>query len=139
MPSTTSKRCLAKIGYYDDKVSAAKKCAVGCAACASATLCTYCSSNYFLVDNLCSKSCPARSYKDETTRTCQDCAYDCYTCANSYTCKNCNVSADFRVLNRNNGRCVAKAGYYDNLKTIAAECPKGCSACVSSTKCSYCF
>ena len=122
-----------------------------CQNCKSLTLCTYCALGFYLLNNLCLSTCPARYLADNSTRTCQPCPYDCYTCDLSGACLTCNQTADSRIMAPLISRCVPLVGYYELVSSVARllqrggmtppsvfQCPPNCIVCNSASVCSFC-
>ncbi len=129
--------CVPIVGYYDNSASQCLQCPNGCSICVTPTFCIACFENYFLTDQLCYASCPARYFKETYGRTCKKCPYDCYICNSVGKCLQCN-STDFRVISLTTGRCLPLIGYFDNLVSVSVKCRVECSICDSWNNCTAC-
>ena len=134
----TTRRCDPIPGYYDNNLTIAAPCSVGCTSCTSATSCQACSSNYQLSGGFCFGPCPVRTYantSNSANSTCKRCPFDCYTCISNGDCLSCD-SADFRYLS--GVRCIPNSGYYESGQQMAGKCSSGCLSCTSLSNCSGC-
>lgn len=90
-------------GYYAES-SACTPCPSSCSTCESQVLCTSCKSNNYLLNNMCSSSCPINMFPNGTT---------CSICL-----ANCNI------CNQATSLCtVCQAGYYLYNNLCATTCP----------------
>jgi len=135
--NTTSQRCVAKEGYFDNKTTVCSRCPSECKSCASLINCTYCNQGLFLrIDNFCYLTCLARYFANSLNNSCTNCPFECLTCKNSSECLSCDSQSDFRVLNRT--KCVPLSGYFHNKMRVSAKCPQTCALCLNLTFCTQC-
>jgi proprotein convertase subtilisin/kexin type 5 len=66
----STKRCVSLDGYYDNKTRVSLPCPLQCTTCQSATLCLTCATGYFLSQQQCLESCPARFFESPSSKTC---------------------------------------------------------------------
>ena len=126
----------------DYTCSSILSCPSNCDSCSSSTVCTTCSSSYYLrADNLCYSSCLAGTFASSSNRTCVACPTGCVTCFSQTLCLTCSSSPTAYFL-RTDTLCYTSclAGYYaETTNSICVACPTGCTTCLSQTLClTYC-
>lgn len=115
-------------------------CPDGCVECLSATVCTLCLPNYYLMrEGLCYKWCPDRYVGNPSLFRCVPCIYDCLTCDLNGNCLSCSNAIDHRSLFNWTQRCIPLPRYFDNETTVAAPCQTICVMCLNTTVCSACI
>ncbi len=105
--------CLVAAGT-DYSCSSIPYCPSNCDTCSNSTVCTACSSNYFLRnDNLCYSSCLAGTFSSSSNRTCVTCPNGCATCSSLTLCLTCSSSPTSYFLRVDN-LCYTSCldGYY---------------------------
>ena len=130
-------------------------CPSNCDVCSSGTVCTTCSSGFYLssVNNKCYNPCPAGTYLSGST--CSGCSTGCSTCTSSTACTACqsgyylyddgstqscyNPCPSTLVADTTTNTCTTScpAGTYLD-SGVCESCVEYCTSCSSATSCSSC-
>ncbi len=108
-----SSTCLVTAGA-DYSCTSIPLCPANCDTCPNSTVCTTCSSTYYLrADNLCYSSCLAGTFGSSSNRTCTSCPNGCATCSSLTLCLTCSSSPTSYFLRVDN-LCYTTClnGYY---------------------------
>ncbi|KAL4503462.1 hypothetical protein ABPG73_017205 [Tetrahymena malaccensis] len=112
-------------------------CAQNCAKCQNdVNTCLVCQSPYYLNGSVCVQTCPNSTYPN--AGKCQSCFAPCDTCSGGPSnCTSCQ--SPYYVYN---GGCVnapcPNGSYQIDSNRSCNNCPKGCLACSSLSKCTVC-
>ncbi len=109
---STTKRCLAQDGYFDNSSQICVKCPTLCSKCNSLTVCTSCIGGQFLrPNNQCYGTCENGYYADNITNLCVTCVSGCQSCESSHICRVCGVGS-FLLNNVCSAQCPPR--YFAN-------------------------
>mgnify|MGYP000884204247 FL=1 len=113
-------------------------CPVGCSNCTSATVCTVCSSGYYLYNDGCSTNCPAGMFA--SIGLCSNCTSNCSTCTGlASNCTSCVVTY---ALEGNVCKITCSQGIPVSTTNglICTACTGNCSTCsVALSNCTSCL
>lgn len=124
----STSKCVPFSGYFDNLTAVSVKCPLACLTCSSITVCSSCSTSYFLrPDHSCQSSCEDGYFPDNSTNICQNCPSNCSRCSSSLSCSACNANY---YLTQDKCPMDCPLRYFPNITSRNCDrCPYDCLTC----------